>query len=109
MIGEVGLAAVMTKEPGICHNNDIQQNINLQDKLLDDLYNDESNNEEFCMYASGSLLECPSMVEEEYILSTIGQGGKESQYIKNIYGYTNERGDYYFLVRCYLWNKDAAS
>ena len=50
------------------------------------------------MYASGSLLECPSMVEEEYILSTIGQGGKESQYIENMYGYTDERGDYYMVA-----------
>ena len=78
MIGEVGLAVVMAEEPGVCHNNDIQQVIDLQDKLLEDLYYDESNNKEFCMNASGSLLECPSMVEEEYILSTVGQGGKES-------------------------------
>ena len=52
MIGEVGLAAVMTEEPGVCHNTDIQQVIDLQDKLLDNLYYNESNNEEFCMYVS---------------------------------------------------------
>ena len=95
MIGEVGLAVVMAEEPGVCHNNDIQQVIDLQDKLLEDLYNDESDNKQFYMYASGSLLECPSMVEEECILSTIRQGGKESQYIENMYGYTNKRVDYY--------------
>jgi len=30
MIGEVGLAAVMAEEPGMCHNNDIQQVIDLR-------------------------------------------------------------------------------
>ena len=36
--------------------------------------------------------------QEEYILLVIRQGGKESQYIENMYGYTNERGDYYMAV-----------
>ena len=98
MIGEVGLAAVMAEEPGVCHNTNIQQIIDLQDTLLNNLYCDESNNEEFCMFASVSLLECPSMVEEEYILSAIGQGGIDSQYIENMYGYTDERGDYYMVA-----------
>ena len=98
MIGEVGLAAVMAEEPGMCHNNNIQQVIDLQDKLLEDLHYNESNDEEFCMYASGSLLECPSMVEEEYILLAIGQGGEESQYIENMYGYTDERGEYFMVA-----------
>ena len=38
------------------------------------------------------------MVEEEYILSTIGQGTNVSQYIENLYGYTNELGDYFMVA-----------
>ena len=38
LIGEVGLAAKMSEKPGICHDNNIQQVIGLQDKILEDSY-----------------------------------------------------------------------
>ena len=54
MIREVGLSAEMVEEPGVCHNQDTQQVIDLQDKLLEDSYGDESNEEEFYLkYALG--------------------------------------------------------
>ena len=63
----------------------------MTDLLLEDSYNDESNFEEFSMVAGSALIiDCPSMAEEEYILTMIGQVNvKNSSYIENMYGYTD--------------------
>ena len=46
-----------------------------------------------------SIIDCPSMVEEEYILTMIGQvNGDNRAYIENMYGYTDNRGDYYMVA-----------
>ena len=37
------------------------------------------------------------MAEEEYILSMIGQVSGDSPYIENMYGYTDDQGDYYMV------------
>ena len=52
------------------------------------------------MFAGRALIiDCPSMAEEEYILTMIGQVNVEnSAYIENKYGYTDERGDYYMVA-----------
>ena len=100
LISEVGLSAIIAGEsPGVCHDQDIQQVIDATDLLLDDSYSDESNEEEFSMFAgSASVIDCPSIVEEEYILAMIGQVGDNSPYIENMYGYTNKRGDYFMVA-----------
>ena len=59
---------------------------------------DDLNGEEFCMLASGSIIECPSIVEEKFTLSAIGQSGGKHSYIENMYGYTDERGDHYMVA-----------
>ena len=46
-----------------------------------------------------SFIDCPSMAEEEYILTMIGQvNGEDSAYIENMYDYTDDRGDYYIVA-----------
>ena len=44
----------------------------------------------FCIYALEYIIDCQSIVKEEYIVSTIAQSGKDNQYIENIYGYTDK-------------------
>ena len=65
LIGELRLISILSKELGLCHNNGIQQVIKLQDQLLEDLYQDDANNEEFCMLASSFIIDWPSIVEEK--------------------------------------------
>ena len=101
LFSEVGLSAnVDADEPPVCFDQDIQQVIDATDLLLEDSYNVELNVEEFSMFAGrASIIDCPSMAEEEYIITMIDQVNVEnSAYIENMYGYTNERGDYYMVA-----------
>ena len=101
LFSEVGLSAIVgADEPPVCFDQDIQQVIDVTDLLLVDSYNDESNFEEFSMFAGSALIiDCPSMAVEDYILTMIGQVNVEnSSYIENMYSYTDERGDYYMVA-----------
>lgn len=100
LINEVGLSALIDEDfPGACHSQNIKQLIDLKDVLLEDSYQDEANGEESCMFTgSVSIINCPLMDKEEYILSVMGPARDHSLYIPYMYSYTDERGDHFMVA-----------